>query len=68
MYHFANYEYDEDETVMVSQDDFLRFMTLAYTRLRLAQFQMGDYSFADVDMDTLNLIRGKRRDAFAQTE
>ena len=43
-------------------------MTLAYTRLRLAQFQMGDYSFADVDMDTLNLIRGKRRDTFAQTE
>ena len=66
-YQFATYEYDED-TVIMTQDDFLRFMTLAYTRLRLGQFMVGDFSFADVDTQTLELIKGRRRDAFAQTE
>ena len=64
-YQFATYD---EETVIMSQDDFLRFMTLAYTRLRLGQFMVGDFSFADVDTQTLELIKGRRRDAFAQTE
>ena len=37
-YQFATYD---EETVIMSQDDFLRFMTRAYTRLRLGQFMHG---------------------------
>ena len=31
-------------------------------------FMLGDFSFADVDTQALELIKGRCRDAFAQTE
>ena len=31
----------------MTKDDILKFMTLAYTRLRLGQFMVGDFSFEE---------------------
>ena len=64
-YHFATYDYTEDETVVLTQDDMLRFMALCYIRLRAAQYLTGDRSFLDIDPDHLELIKKMRKDRSA---
>ena len=61
-YHFATYDYVEDETVVLTQDDMMRFMALCYIRLRAAQYLNGDRSFLDIDPDHLELIKKMRKD------
>ena len=61
-YHFSVYEYDPETTVIMKQNDFLRFMSLCYIQLRTIQYLQGDHTFTNISRDHLELLRQKRRE------
>ena len=61
-YHFSVYEYDPETTVIMKQNDFLRFMSLCYIQLRAIQYLQGDHTFTNISRDHLELLRQKRRE------
>ncbi|CAE7330768.1 unnamed protein product [Symbiodinium necroappetens] len=60
-YHFGVYQYDPDATVIMKQNDFMRFMSLCYIQLRAIQYIQGDYSFSNVILSSSDNADGSAR-------
>ena len=57
VYEFVNCTYEKGETVILTRDDFLRFMTLCCTELRCGQYVTGDHTVADIDPNSSDSSR-----------